>query len=97
MRLHDGTRPFACDLCGKDFMWKSSLKSHAKMHAKLLAAETHYAPIVPASKTGRAISKSRGKLAKKELAIVKPSNGRQSPDSISRVDHEAATLLTLFR
>lgn len=35
MRLHDGTRPFSCSLCTKTFMWKSSLKSHARMHAKL--------------------------------------------------------------
>lgn len=37
MRLHDGSRPFACNLCNKTFMWKSSLKSHARMHAKLAA------------------------------------------------------------
>ncbi|CDF33277.1 unnamed protein product [Chondrus crispus] len=38
MRLHDGTRPFSCPRCNKDFMWKSSLKSHAKMHNKMDAA-----------------------------------------------------------
>lgn len=164
MRLHDGTRPFECPRCAKDFMWKSSLKSHAKMHDKMDAAATA-SPVSPnpephlpqtlkrnssqltrvsrknsqkpanngvAKRPSKSASPSRKlarQTAKKAPSDVKstPSSssvppahrsamslqlpsaaprvvakgkrpaGRQSPDSVSRMDLETATLLTMFR
>lgn len=68
MRIHDGTRPFLCTLCGKDFMWKSSLKSHGKMHAKLSAnsfctkssAVSHAVARLPASAACRVSTQLAG-------------------------------------
>lgn len=168
MRLHDGTRPFSCPRCGKDFMWKSSLKSHAKMHDKMDAAakaaaaasgssacQSHPQALKRhASQSGRAnpknaqkgansaVGKRRTKSASPSRKVARqmpkkgaselkgrPSSGavseacakrsamslqlpspvgrvvgkgkgpagRQSPDSVSRMDLETATLLTMFR
>lgn len=171
MRLHDGTRPFSCPRCKKDFMWKSSLKSHAKMHDKMDAAaaalvakraagnppnphDVHHQnqPNLPnkrsanqAVRTSRKNAKPvnngvakrssnsaspsrkvpRHTTSKRPTAESKakpsssshrsaqshhmsspharPSNtpkapvGRQSPDSVTRMDLETATLLTMFR
>ncbi len=72
MRLHDGTRPFACSLCAKTFMWKSSLKSHARFHAKLAASAAAVGasggPVTPLAKKPRRVAPKR-KLA---AAVITP-------------------------
>lgn len=113
MRLHDGTRPFNCGLCGKAFMWKSSLKSHAKMHAKMLSGGgkggvTKRRESITASKSGSSgmhkkdEGKTRVGVSLQLPTLTKGVPGKHgagplSPDCVSRVDHDAATVLTTFR
>lgn len=68
-RIHDGTRPFECALCAKSFMWKSSLKSHARMHAKL-AANGPIAPLV--KRNGKRARPTRARAAAK-ARVVRPA------------------------
>lgn len=71
-------------------MWKSSLKSHAKMHAKLqLRAATAGNADASPGRVGKAGVGKRGRK-KIDAKVHKPRR-----DVVSAVD--AATLLTMFR
>lgn len=155
MRIHDGTRPFLCALCGKRFMWKSSLKSHAKMHAKSQALHNmnttsntnlkspapgiskstwtqkrkrKHQPQVQVDNNDKNESTSLSSSSpssssssfsierkdttthdkKEESCAVVPHDSKVekeaslmhvsslSPDSVSRIDHDVATTLTMF-
>lgn len=39
-RSHSGTRPFACDMCGKTFGHAVSLEQHKAVHSQVRAGRT---------------------------------------------------------
>lgn len=90
MRKHTQIRPFACSICSKSFMWKSSLKSHKESHAKQLSPAAVIfkssaplaAPLQAPSKRPQTSRRPQASKRASKAASTRPMSGSQIPEML---------------